>query len=358
MIPDDPSDPTDPHPSKTPQPEVSRRFLVKEIALQSGTSAATVDRVLNRRGGVRDRTVARVLNALRELEHQDAWTAARGQILVVDFLVEAPRIFLNAIKSAMEEELALSSLGAFRVRQDMRTTYSASDLARALHTLARRGSDGVIVMGPDSPPVRDGIASLVQAGIPVLTMATDIPGSARDAYIGMDNRRAGLTAAWFMHKVLRDDAAGVLVTMRNPKFRGEADRCAGFRIGLRRHFRQADMVVLVESPTRRDIGEQVARALRQHPGIGGVYSIGGSNVLISQAMRDVGYRPRAFIAHDLDVENANLMRAGDLDVLIHHDFREDIRNALRALIALRSKGRIAVPDTLSSLRVVLPPMLP
>jgi hypothetical protein len=59
----------------------------------------------------------------------------------------------------------------------------------------------------------------------------------------------------------------------------------------------------------------------------------------------------------MDAENRDLLRAGALDALIHHDFHEDIRNALRSLMALRSKRRIAVPDTVSVLRLTLPPML-
>jgi LacI family transcriptional regulator len=138
MIADDPRAPSDPDASKTPQHRVARRFLIEQIALQSGTRAATMDRVLHGRGGVRTRTGARVMAALRELEQQGVWTASRGQILVADFLIEAPRIFLNAFRAAMDQELALSALGAFRVRQDMRTAFPAADMARAMQALARQ----------------------------------------------------------------------------------------------------------------------------------------------------------------------------------------------------------------------------
>jgi LacI family transcriptional regulator len=46
---------------------VGHPFLIKEIALQAGLSEATVDRVLNRRGGVRRHTGERVRQAIREL---------------------------------------------------------------------------------------------------------------------------------------------------------------------------------------------------------------------------------------------------------------------------------------------------
>ncbi|WP_043510736.1 MULTISPECIES: LacI family DNA-binding transcriptional regulator [unclassified Actinoplanes] len=45
---------------------------IREIALRAGLSPATVDRVLHRRGGVRDSTVARVRRAVADLDRECA----------------------------------------------------------------------------------------------------------------------------------------------------------------------------------------------------------------------------------------------------------------------------------------------
>ena len=47
---------------------MSHRFSIKEIAHQAGLSTATIDRVINRRPGVRRQTANRVHAAIRELE--------------------------------------------------------------------------------------------------------------------------------------------------------------------------------------------------------------------------------------------------------------------------------------------------
>jgi DNA-binding LacI/PurR family transcriptional regulator len=44
------------------------RYRIREIALQAGLSEATVDRVLNRRGGVRASTEREVHRAIADLE--------------------------------------------------------------------------------------------------------------------------------------------------------------------------------------------------------------------------------------------------------------------------------------------------
>ena len=45
------------------------RSKLTDIARKAGVSTATVDRVLNNRGGVRDRTVEIVMEAARQLEY-------------------------------------------------------------------------------------------------------------------------------------------------------------------------------------------------------------------------------------------------------------------------------------------------
>ncbi len=67
-----------------------------------------------------------------------------------------------------------------------------------LGRIARTGSHGVILKAPDMPEVGDAVARLTAAGIPVVTLVTDLPSSARVAYVGIDNRAAGATAAYLI----------------------------------------------------------------------------------------------------------------------------------------------------------------
>ena len=84
---------------------MTHRFPIKEIALQSGLSTATVDRVLNARAHVSAQTKARVAAALSELEGQEAQLSARGRRMFVDVVVEAPKRFSSEVRAALEAEL-------------------------------------------------------------------------------------------------------------------------------------------------------------------------------------------------------------------------------------------------------------
>ena len=69
------------------------QFALKEVALQSGLSLATVDRALHGRANVSAQTARRVQAAMCELAQQEGQLAARGRRMFVDIVVEAPRRF-------------------------------------------------------------------------------------------------------------------------------------------------------------------------------------------------------------------------------------------------------------------------
>ncbi|WP_163413907.1 substrate-binding domain-containing protein, partial [Escherichia coli] len=74
---------------------------------------------------------------------------------------------------------------------------------------------------PDVAEVRAATARLAGAGIPVVTLVTDLPDTGRQAYVGIDNRAAGQTAAYLIGEWLRGGPARILVTISSNSFRGE-----------------------------------------------------------------------------------------------------------------------------------------
>ena len=56
----------------------------------------------------------------------------------------------------------------------------------------------MILKAPDHPLVAEAVDELAGAGIPVVTFVTDVPFSRRVAYVGVDNRAAGATAAYLV----------------------------------------------------------------------------------------------------------------------------------------------------------------
>lgn len=335
---------------------MAHRFSIKEIAHQAGLSTATVDRVVNDRPGVRRQTVNRVHAAIRELEAQEAQLAMSGRKLMIDLVVEAPQAFLDALQEALRHELPLIQTAIFRARSDLRARFPIPAIVAALERAARLKSDGVILMAPDAAPIREAVARLVGQGIPVVTLATDMPGSHRTGYAGLDNHLTGETAAWMMRKWLADPAPHLIITMRNEAFRGEAEREAGFRDGVVRHWTGAKLTLLVQGKEGADFARRVAEVSRD-TAPAGLYSIGGSNRALVRAFAQLGLPRPVMIGHDLDPENQALLAENALEAVLYHELTDDIRHALQVFLSVHSQGAVPMPDDGTPLRVMLPPML-
>lgn len=257
-------------------------YRIREIAQQAGLSTATVDRVLHGRAGVRAGTVAQVHRAIADLDRQASQVRLGGATFFLDLVVLAPDRFSRAVRAALEAELPTLRPAVVRARFHFRQDGGAADLMGVLDGIARRGSSGVLLKAPDDPAVVAAVARLQARGIPVVTFVTDLPASRRVAYVGMDDRAAGATAAYLL-TALAPESGGVLVSLSRSTFRGEGDREQGFRATLRELAPQVPVHVAeggdgLEPPT----GAAVAAVLARAPGIDAVYSVGGATARCSR----------------------------------------------------------------------------
>ncbi len=331
------------------------RHRVREIADQSGLSQATVDRVLNERPGVRPSTVAQVRRAIDDLDRQRDQVQLGGRTFRVDLVMHAPARFSGAVRTALEAELPGLRPAVIRSRFHLREEGASAELVDTLTAIAHRGSAGVLLKAPDHPVVVDAVDRLHAAGIPVVTLVTDLPLSRRIAYVGIDNRAAGATAAYLVHAMSADPSTPVLVTLSSSSFRGEEEREIGFRSAMR---------TLAPDRVIREVSETdgldatmlaaVTRALDHDPEIGAVYSIGGGNTAVVDAFASTGRTPAPFIAHDLDGDNRALLRRGVITAVLHHDLRADLRRACQ-LILQAHRALPGPPQTVPSQVHVITP---
>jgi LacI family transcriptional regulator len=321
---------------------MGRPHRVRDIAVQAGLSETTVDRVLNGRAGVSARAQRQVEQAVRDLDRQASQIHLGGRTFMFDLVMQAPARFSSEVRAALEGELPGLRPAVIRARFDLNETASAASAVASLDRIRRRGSHGIILKAPDEPEVVAAVERVVAAGIPVVTLVTDLPGSRRIAYVGIDNRAAGSTAAYLISQWLGTTPGRVLVTLSRGSFRGEEEREMGFRSTLRRVAPGRTLVELNETDGLDATMHGLALAvLKADPQINAVYSIGGGNRAIVQAFADLNRTYRVFIAHDLDPDNLALLRAGHLSIVLHHDLPTDLRRACQSLL----QSHHALPTT-------------
>jgi LacI family transcriptional regulator len=330
---------------------MAHRYKIRDIAQQSGLSKATVDRVLNGRAGVRDSTRSEVMQAIADLDKQRTQLRLNGRRYLIDVVMEAPGRFSDAFRAAVENELPTFAPAVLRARFHL---WEHGPPSRMVETLGRiRASHGVVLKARDEPVVAEAIDTLTASGVPVVTYATDVPNSSRCAYVGIDNRAAGMTAAYLIQQWLGPAVTDVLVTLSRNVFRGEEEREAGFRAGLRGSGRQ----VITVSDTDGSTDDDLRRALKERLSLQAVYSIGGGNAETLAAFDRLGMQSRVFIAHDLDADNRQLLRAGRISAVLHNDLCADARKALQLI--LHAKGVLsAEPARPTPVQIISPYNMP
>ena len=332
-------------------------FRIREIAQQAGLSEATVDRVLHGRDGVRKSTIDEVQQAIQDLTRQQSQLRLSGRTFVIDLVIDSPGRFAAEVQSALEQEMPGLRPAKLRSRFHLVGPSPIEEQVAILDGIAQRGSHGVVLKAPDVPEINAAVLRLDRAKIPVITLVTDLPASVRRAYVGLDNRAAGSTAAFLVNQWMHDEAGSVLVTRGDGLFRGEDEREMGFRSTLRMIAPGRRIVELLNPATDERVRyKMVSDVLADHPEIRGVYSMYafGADQVIIDAFAAAGRPCQVFIAHDLDEDHLKLLVDGEVSALLHHDLREDMRQACR--IIMQENG--ALPgrpvSAFSAVQVVTP----
>lgn len=312
---------------------------VHDIAREAGVSLSTVDRVLNGRSGVRRSNAERVRAAVEKLGYirdtNAANLAKKRQYNFVFVLPEGPSQFVDTLRAALTE--ASASHVSDRIAAHT-ISVSISDphaTVAALLSLSRARTDGVAIMVPETPQVRDAITRLKRDGIPVIALVSDLPNSDCDHFVGVNSLSAGRTAAMLLGRFIRSDAGSILVVTNSMLSRDSIERRLGLDDIISREFpglRTLPTVEFHDDPQR--IADVVSYAVATHADLVGVYSMGVGNEAMLDALRQTArLADLVVLAHELTPVTRQALVSGEIDAVITQDVGHLARSALRVLRA-------------------------
>jgi LacI family transcriptional regulator len=311
------------------------RATIEDVADKAGVSVATVDRVLNGRAQVRPQNAKRVEAAIRSLNyHPDRLAARLAKGREYRFCFVLPKGD-NSFMRGLEQEITnhAQHLESERVNADILYTdvFEPQALAEALNGL--KGYDGVAVVALDHPKVREAIAGLSERGVAIVTLVSDVPGSARAHYVGIDNSAAGRTAATLMGRYCGERKGSIGVIAGSLSLRDHAERHFGFMQVMKQEYPTLKVLAVSEgrdSPTRNK--QLVSTLLAKTPDLIGLYNIGAGPDGILAALQTADRNP-TFITHELNSITRKGLIDGSIAAVIAQDPGHEIRSAMRVLMA-------------------------
>lgn len=298
---------------------------VQEIAKLAGVGTASVDRVLNSRPGVKEKTRTRVLSALDKLTHEQDETATS---LRIRLLCESGATFNAMVEMAVDR--VNRSVAGIQIEGHYVSTNEMAPIPFALSIEDAADADGAIVVAREHPAINRAIRRLVGAGHPVVTLTTDLPSSRRSAYVGNDQYAAGSVAAQLIGQILPEKRNNILLMM-SVSFRSQQEREMGFRRVLRSGFPHLKIEERVTSDDSTDTTrEQLAAHIEANGCPAAVYNLAGANRGVVEALEAFGKAEETvFVGHELTPYSRALLEAGKMDFVISHDFVSEVTQAVK-----------------------------
>ncbi|WP_165361550.1 LacI family DNA-binding transcriptional regulator [Lichenibacterium ramalinae] len=316
----------------------SPRATLADVAREAGLSAATVDRVLNRRAPVRAETARRVRDAAEAV----GFHAARLLANRVDAMRPERRLgfLLQRRGTEVYRDLAAElvrattdpALGRHRPMVEHMEDLTPASVAERVARLGER-CDALGIVAADHPRVSAAVDRLAASGKPVYTLLSDLGTEARAGYFGIDHRKAGRTAGWVMVR-LAGGMGDVGIVVGSHRYLGHELCEISFRAYLREHapgLKMLEPLASFEDPHFAQ--EAMLDLLKRKPDLTGLYVPGGGIEGIIAALRDSPpARHIVVVAMDLFTETREALLDGTIDIVIATPLAEVARTVVAAML--------------------------
>lgn len=331
---------------------MARKVTAADVAREAGVSPATVDRVLNNRGGVATDKERRVIAAAKRLKLDRALDLRAARTLRVAAILQSSE---NPFHAALARAFTAQNRGVnpfnIQTRVFVADPSKPDKLLRTIQSAAA-SHDAIITCLPDDGPLAGYLDRLAEGGKPVIALATDIRAESA-IYVGPDDYTGGRIAGDLMGRFLGPQGGDLMMIGGLWSIIGQAERRRGFEDVLAERYPNCSIVQVSES---RESGERAgdiaARALSSFPGLVGIYNGSAGGVKVAEAIARAGRHDLVYITHELSDQRRALLRAGRIDALLDQEPATEVEIAL-SVIAKHFGRHEAEVDCQTPIRVHL-----
>ena len=323
---------------------------MQDVAALARVGSATVERVLNGRGGVRPETVERVLAAVRRLDYPKRLPERHRGVTRIEVMMLRPELsFISRLSKGFERIGANLHPSISLHRTFLNESDPLSIAERIRNPPIRRSA--LLAALPQHPAIHNALAAVHDSGVPVIQVMTRLDGLDA-AYVGIDNQAAGRMAGLLLAGMQREP--GIVAALCHSQIYGvHRDRIRGFSDFMARP--AASHLTFQQAAFMYDDENEMARVaselMRGVPDLAGLYCAGGDYGPLCDLLRRSPRRNEiCVIGHELTEQSAAALRDGTISAIIDQAPETQARRALD--MALHRLGLLEAEVDSSPIRFV------
>ena len=315
---------------------------IKEIAALAGVSRGTVDRVLNNRGSVNPATAKKIQEIADSLDYKPNRAglvlAAHKKHLKLGVILFSPDnpFFRDVLQGVREKAEELSGYNCTVIIRQV--PFGVEEQLKALDELVALEVNGIAIAPYNDERIRCRINTLTDAGIPVVTLNTDIENSKRLAYVGSHYTRSGATAAGLLRLMTQGQVhVGVLIGSAN--LLCHTQRVVGFSEA--NDGRICIIDIIENHDDDPESYQQTSALLAAHPEINALYIAGAGVHGACRSIQDAGLAGQiCVITYDLVDTTRTLVEEGVISATICQQPAKQGSKPLDILFSYLSTGEL------------------
>jgi len=306
---------------------MKNRIRIKDIALQAGVSAGTVDRVLHNRGEVNPETREKILSLIRETEYTPnliAKSLANRRVYHIAVLIPKGGVrnpywdmpLAGVMRAAGETQDNNTSIEVFLFDLDKESSFNAG-----LREVIESSPDGVVLSPVFQKQSAEFVNQLKVKGIPCVFIDSRVNKCAALAAFGQDTVKSGYLAARLMCFGIHCDSTILILKLAHPNgiIRHLAKREKGFTSYIDSCVNNINIRIIpldIDITAPDEPAKSLDAALAKYLDTAGIFVTNSRASLVAEYLESLNYKGIILIGYDLTEPNNKYLKKGFIDFLL------------------------------------------
>ena len=299
------------------------KVTLKQIAEIAGVHRSTVDKVLHDREGVSDEVRKKVKKIIDELGYKPniigkALACQNKPLSIAVVLLKFDA--LEEIKAGMEEAYNEYRNFGLEIEYYLTSNSDESEQLNIIKLLKNKKISGMIISPLNSASIKNAINDMVDNGINVMTINSDIPESKRLCFVGQDMMMAGRVAGELMGEILNGHGKVAIITS-SIYLLCSSGRKIAFETIVSNRYPNIEIVRVVETYEKKMTAfQETLSLLKTVNDLSGIYITCGNVSEIAKAVKLMNKdKEIKIISFDLYPEVVELVKEGVINFTIGQD---------------------------------------